>query len=67
MCTVHCAGSWGGAGGGAGTGHRVLCKQLLLQGHLYDPRGEFFIVREEEGEGEESVMVGEGDLSKSRR
>ena len=56
------------------TGHKVLYKQLLawlLQGHLYDPRGEFFIVREEEGEGEESVLVGEGEgelsRSKSRR
>ena len=41
------------------------------QGHLYDPKGEFFIVREEEGEGEESFLVGEADgevsRSKSRR
>ena len=49
--------------------NRVLA--WLLQRHIYDPRGEFFIVREEEGEGEESVLVGEGEgelsRSKSRR
>lgn len=40
-------------------GHRVLYKQLLawlLQGALYDPYQEFFIVRKD---GEESLLVGE--------
>jgi len=55
-------------------GHQVLYRQLLawlLQGHLYDPHNEFFIVPEEEKEGEESILVGEQDgevsLSKSKR
>jgi len=52
-------------------GHQVLYRQLLawlLQGHLYDPHSEFFIVPEEEGEGEESILVGEqeGELSRSK-
>merc|ERR1719385_507692 len=52
-------------------GHQVLYRQLLawlLQGHLYDPHSEFFIVPEEEGEGEESILVGEeeGDVLRSR-
>ena len=40
-------------------GHKVLYKQLLawfLQGALYDPHVEFFIVQEE-GEGEESLLA----------
>jgi len=48
-------------------GHKVLYKQLLawlLQGALYDPSGEFFIVKED---GEESLLVGEeGDTSRSK-
>ena len=36
----------------------------LLQGPLYDPHGEFFIVKED---GEESLLVGEeGDTSRSK-
>ena len=51
-------------------GHQVLYQQLLawlLQGHLYDPLGEFFIVVEEEL-GEESLLVGEveGETSRSK-
>jgi len=48
-------------------GHKVLYKQLLawlLQGSLYDPHGEFFIIKED---GEESLLVGdEGDTSRSK-
>ena len=43
------------------TGHKVLYKQLLawlLQGHLYDSWYELFVVREEEGKGEESAWGG---------
>jgi len=70
---VYKASSSGVAGVGAalrqvlGEGHKVLYKQLLawlLQGALYDPHGEFFIVRED---AEESLLVGdEGDISKSK-
>jgi len=70
---VYKASSSGVAGVGAALrqvlaeGHKVLYKQLLawlLQGALYDPHGEFFIVKEE---GEESLLVGEeGDTSRSK-
>ena len=61
------------------TAHRVLYKQLLawlLQGHLYDLWCELFVVREEEGKGEDSAWgegeesawgEGEGELSRSNR
>ena len=70
---VYKASSSGVAGVGAALrqvlaeGHKVLYKQLLawlLQGALYDPHGEFFIVKED---GEESLLVGEeGDTSRSK-
>jgi len=70
---VYKASSSGVAGVGAALrkvlaeGHKVLYKQLLawlLQGALYDPNGEFFIVKED---GEESLLVGEdGDTSRSK-
>ena len=43
--------------------NRVLA--WLLQRHIYDPRGEFFIVRKE-GEDEETVVVGKckGEFSR---
>ena len=48
-------------------GHKVLYKQLvawLLQGQLYDPHQEFFIVKQE---GEESFLVEENEtVTKSR-
>jgi len=73
---VYRAASSGVQGAGAAleqvlaVGHQVLYQQLLawlLQGHLYDPLGEFFIVVEEEL-GEESLLVGEveGETSRSK-
>ena len=60
---VHCAGSWGGAGAGAGHGPQGPLQAAaglawLLQGHLYDSWCELFVVREEEGKGEESAWGG---------
>ena len=49
-------------------GHKVLYKQLvawLLQGQLYDPHQEFFIVKQD---GDESFLVEENEtVTKSRR
>jgi len=72
--TVYKAAASGVAGVGAALrlvlaeGHKVLYKQLLawlLQGNLYDPHQEFFIVVDEAGE--ESLLLGEdGETSRSK-
>lgn len=76
--TIYKASASGVQGAGAAlrkvlaAGHQVLYKQLLawlLQGHLYDPLNEFFIVKEDEREGEESLLVGEtvdGETTRSK-
>ena len=70
---IYQASTSGVAGAGKGLrlvlaeGHKVLFKQLvawLLQGQLYDPHQEFFIVKKE---GEESFLVEDNDtVSKSK-
>ena len=70
---IYQASTTGVAGAGQGLrrvlaeGHKVLYKQLvawLLQGQLYDPHQEFFIVKQE---GEESFLVEDNEtVSKSK-